>query len=212
LKGKNFDMDIKSLFRQRSESISELQQKYKSIQREKESLEEKADRLRAKSLKSDIPDVQSDLETIQGEISLADTALKEIKADMESMIEKRIQSDFEGLNEQKLEFETKLNDLSTEAGKQTAKAVQSLQVLNLSFANLLSKLIRETIIDYTTDWRFKNQMPIFLAAYSQAINADFEHVDFRSWKNEIIRIEQLQPGSLESERHVAAKVKKLISA
>lgn len=204
-------MSIKSLFRQRSDSISDLQEKYKSIEAKKTDLEKRADDLRAESLKSDT-DVSEQIKEISEEISLSDIALKETKKALEAMLTQKIQSDFEKLPEQRLDFETKQADLTKQAGRQLGQAIATLQATRLSFATTLERFIREQVVEFSNDHRRSGQMTEFLKTYSSEINKQSDTIDLRSWKKELMRVEQLQPGSLESKRHVAARVKSLISA
>jgi hypothetical protein len=204
-------MSIKDLFRQRSDSIESLQEKYKAIEAKKNDLQKRADRLRAESLKSDI-DVSQEIEEIQEEVQLADIALQEVKKSLEKMLEKKIASDYQNLNDQKLEFETKQADLAREAGTQLGEAVKTLQATNLSFATTLGQYIREQVIDFSNDHRRKNQMDAFLKSYSQEISLESDAVNFRNWKRELQKVEGLRPGTPDAQRHVEAKIKQLISA
>ena len=204
-------MSIKDLFRQTSNTVPDLQAKYKSIQSKKTDLEKRADDLRCQSLKSDA-DVSEDLGEIREEILLAGVAMAEIRKRLESMLSEKIESDYQGLDADRQEYEQQRKNLCERAGKNIGRGVQNLETLNFSFAHVLSRLIREEIVSYSTDRRFADQLPIFLAAYQDQINSEADPVNFRSWKKELQKVEQLKPGSAESKRHVEARVKRLLTA
>ena len=205
-------MNIRDIFRQRSDSIESLQRKYKSIASKKESLEKRADDLRAEALKSDSKDTQKKIDDIREEILLADVALTETKKELERALEKKIETDFQGLDAEKRKYENQTSDLSRKSGRSLGQTVKSLQSLNLSFARNLAEQIRQTVIDFDNDSRFKSQMADFLTAYSSEINSQAEVTDFKKWKNEIRSVERLKPGSQAAKNHVRGEIKDLLRA
>lgn len=203
-------MSIKDLFRKPAVSTSDLQKKYKDISSQKEKLEKRADSLRAESLKTDA-DVSEQIKEISDELALSSVALEEIKKELEAMLTQKIQSDFEKLPEQRLDFETKQADLSQQAGRELGQAIKTLQATRLSFASTLERFIREEVINLN-DHRRKDQMTEFLSSYGDSLSSQNDAIDLRAWKKELQKIEGLKPGSPGAVNHVAAKVKQLISA
>jgi hypothetical protein len=205
-------MDIKSIFRGRADTIESVVRKHQDLSRQKADLEKKSEAIRREALNTDVSNLSGRLADIRSQLELSKTAIAETEKQLKRALEKKIETDFAKLPQEQQKYEQQLADLSKESGRSLGEAVKSLQSLNLSFARNLGEMIRKEIVNFSEDRRFKNQMDGFLQAYSQQINVESDTVNFRNWKKEIARAENLQPGSIETQRHIQGQIRRLLSA
>ena len=204
-------MDIKSIFRSKADTVESLVKKHQDLNRQKTDLEKKAEAIKREALNTDVSNLCGRLADIRSQLELSKTAIAETKKQLKKALEIKIQSDFDGLNQEKQKYESQQDDLATRAGANLARGVQSLEALNLSFSHNLCRIIRETIVQFSEDRRFKSQMPEFLKAYSSEINVQGDPINFRDWKKRIIKTEELKPGQPHTERHIQGQIKRLLA-
>lgn len=205
-------MSIRDLFRKPADSVEGLQEKHRAISEQKKSLEKQADGLRAESLRADIPDISNQIADLREEIRLSDIAMAETKKQLQAMLEKKIEMDHGRLDDTKRQYEAELSDLTSKAGETIGRGIKSLQSTNLSLHCNLAEALRNVIVQYGDDYRFKEKMAEFFKSYSLELDADDNSIDFKKWRGEILKAEKLQPGSLETQAHVKGRIMRLLSA
>jgi hypothetical protein len=213
-KNKGEIVNIRKIFRSKSNSnsVEGIVRKHKDIIQQKTELEKRAEKLKISALDADVDDLSSQLGHIRTELELCDSASEAVKKELGEFLEAKIQRDFDDLPRQQAQYKKQLSYLSQEAGAAIAKGIVKLQTLNLSFAANLAKQTRQAVLDFSSDHRFKNQMSEFLTAYGEAINIQSDTKDFKAWKAKLRKTEQLEPKSLQSQRHIEGQVKRLLEA
>jgi hypothetical protein len=206
-------MGIKEIFQSRATSQSDLVRKYRNLQTEKAELELKASELKERALDADVDDLTDKLQKIHIQVELCDSACSQVEKQLAEMIEKDVQRNYQTFDAEKAKYQNELDRLSKESGQLLGRSIQSLQTLNLSFARNLAQQIRQTVVSYDKDVRFKSQMAVFLESYSAELNTDQGNTtDFRAWKSKLKMAEKLEPGSVQAAQHVKGEIKDLLRA
>ena len=201
--------NILKLFRKKSNSLQGLVDKFNEFTIKKADLVAQTDDIKHRALHDDsVEDLLGLLQDIRLQTELCDSACREIEDQLSEMLIRQIERDYKRLSEEKTLYDAEFDRLSAAAGSLLGQARNILEKLHQPYTSIIVSEIAAGVGD--AEKKYPGKMDLFSKGYIEQANVGDDVPNFLEWRGKLKAREQLKPGDPATERHVKARVKKML--